>query len=236
MEDVTERWETDQLREQYASFLSHDLKAPLTVIIGQASLVRSQLIQAGLDPQARGLESVLRSAWRMNAMIADLAESTTLESGKWSMQKSPTDLGRLVSAVCETIVAQGERSRLRLEQAEGLPLVEVDQDRLGRAVANLVTNALKYSPKESPVTISLERYESGVRFSVADQGKGIPPDQHELIFERFYRAVSRQKAEGLGLGLYITRLIVEAHGGQAWVRSEVGRGSTFGFTLPVPEE
>lgn len=236
LEDVTERWEADQLREQYASFISHDLMSPLSVVIGQAGIVRKQLVKDGLEPQVRGMDSILKSAWRMNSMIKDLAESTGLESGKWTMQKTPTDLGQLVAGVCEMVVSPEDRPRLRLEQADGLPTVEVDQERLGRAVANLVTNALKYSPRESPVTMSLESSEGRVQFSVIDLGKGIPPEEHALIFERFYRAVSRKKAEGLGLGLYITRLIVDAHGGKVWVKSELGKGSTFGFTLSVSDE
>lgn len=233
LEDMTEQRKNEQLREQYVSFISHDLRAPLSVVIGQASILRSRLSSQRAKPEAARTESILNSAWRMNSMIQDLQESSRLESGKWTMHREPADLGQLLSSVCDQVVSPEQKVRLRMEQPSGPTSIEVDHERFGRALANLVTNALKYSPSDSPVTITLDRVGQEVLIAVADQGAGIPLDEQPLVFDRFYRAVHRKKAEGIGLGLYITRLIVEAHGGRIWVESKEGEGSTFAIALPI---
>ncbi len=109
-------------------------------------------------------------------------------------------------------------------------------DRLERILTNLLSNALKYSDPGTPVWMQAQPLDGEVRIAVKDQGRGIAPEHVPHLFEKFYRADSSRKAEGIGLGLYITRLMVEAHGGRIWVESEVGKGSTFSFTLPIAPE
>jgi signal transduction histidine kinase len=129
--------------------------------------------------------------------------------------------------VCDT-------SRIHLEAPEELPLVTADPDRLERVVVNVITNALKYSGPDSPVTVRLAPGEGEVIAAVADHGIGIPADELPSVFDRFYRARAvRERRDGQGLGLYISRQLVEAHGGRMWAASDVGRGSTFSFSLPV---
>jgi PAS domain S-box-containing protein len=233
IEDITRQREADQLREQYVSFISHDLVTPLSVVIGQASTVRDRLAGKGLEPQVERLESILKSAWRMNSMLRDLLETSRLESGQWKMRTTPVDLGQLVAMICEQVLSEEARARLRFDQLEGVPSVEVDRERIERVVTNLITNALKYSDDGAPVVVRVAPGEGSALVSVTDRGAGIPLEEQPLVFQRFYRAVAQKKAEGIGLGLYITRLIVEAHGGRIWVESKQGEGSTFTFSLPA---
>jgi two-component system, NtrC family, sensor histidine kinase KinB len=119
------------------------------------------------------------------------------------------------------------------KNAEALPPVLTDASVLERVLVNLITNALKYSPEDKPVVVGVEARQDAAVVSVRDQGVGIPAAEMPLLFERYYRARSAEQREGLGLGLYIARLIVEAQGGNLWVESEKGKGSTFSFTLPL---
>lgn len=123
--------------------------------------------------------------------------------------------------------------RIRLEIPADLSPVYADYDRLERIVINLLSNALKYSPAESPVIVRARQADGQVEVAIQDFGVGISQEDREHLFERFYRAGSERKTEGVGLGLYISRTLVEAHGGRIWVESEPGKGSTFFFSLPI---
>lgn len=234
--EITGRKEAERLRDEFISLISHDLRTPLTVIMGQAEWLQRSLSERGETKEAGNADAILRNAKRMNSMIQDLVESARLESGRMEMRKRPTDMLRLVSDLLGQIGTIEDRTRLHLESSEMLPLVPVDPDRIERAVVNLITNALKYSIPGTPVTVRLERHMDLVQLSVSDRGAGIPPEALPHIFERFFRVQPADKQEGLGLGLYITRLIVEAHGGRIWVESELGKGSTFYFTLPFADD
>ncbi|TAK30614.1 MAG: PAS domain-containing sensor histidine kinase [Chloroflexota bacterium] len=231
--DVTERRKAEQFREEYVSLISHDLRQPLTAITGLAELLQRTLTHRGLEREAKSADVLLKSARRMNGMIQDLVESVRLESGRLELQKKPTDLAQLVSEIVERVGSQAERARIQVEVVGTVPPALVDPERIERAVSNLVTNALKYSSPDSPVLVRLERRGGEAEVTVTDRGVGIPPDDLPYLFERFYRARTGQKSEGLGLGLYITRMLVEAHCGRIWVESEPGRGSSFHFTVPL---
>ena len=124
-----------------------------------------------------------------------------------------------------------------MEVPEEVPLVLVDVDQLERILRNLLSNAVKYSEKGTPITVTISNREGQVQTAVSDRGPGIPPEDAGKLFGRYYRTTSaRTQKSGLGLGLYITKMLVEAHGGRIWVESELGKGSTFHFTLPVHGE
>ena len=230
--DVTELRQLEQTREEYVRTISHDLRAPLTIILGQARVIQRFADQAGLV--SKGAESIATSAHQMNTMIQDLVDSARLEAEQLKLNRVPLDLRQFVLDLKERLAGLLEARRIRVEAPEGLPPVSADPDRLERILTNLLSNALKYSAPGTEVTVTLARQDGEVVTSVTDRGRGISPEDLPHMFERYYRGrEARERREGLGLGLYITKGLVEAHGGRIWVESEVGKGSTFSFTLPI---
>jgi NtrC-family two-component system sensor histidine kinase KinB len=180
------------------------------------------------------VEHVVAGARRMASMIDDLVDSARLDSGQLLLHAAPCDVLPLVHDVVTRAFPTQDQSRLRVEHASGaLPLVCLDPARFERIFVNLVGNALKYSPPEELVTIALEARDLEIAVAVRDRGCGVPAEELPYLFERYYRARTGKRFEGLGLGLFIARQLVEAHGGRIWVESELGRGSTFTFTLPL---
>ncbi len=234
LSDVTAQHEMQEQREDLLRTISHDLRSPLTAILGQAQLLHRWMSRGGEDDRTlRGAESIITNAKRMNAMIQDLVDSARLESGQLQLDSQPVHLGSFVSDLLDRATGVVEVERVRLEIPAELPPVEADPNRLERILLNLLGNGLKYSPADAKVAIEAEAKLEQVRISVVDSGPGIDPEDQPHLFERFYRARGSRKTEGLGLGLYIARMLVEAHGGQIWVESEPGKGSCFNFTLPL---
>ena len=230
------REEVARLREEYTHIVSHELRQPLTIIQGQAQLLRMALSHGALTGhEQRSVEAILASSQRMNAMIQDLVDSARIESGQVRLEPQPLDLARFVGKAKDRLAAPADLGRLRVVIPADLPPVRADPDRLERILTNLLTNALKYSPPTSEVTISARQEAKEAVIAVSDRGAGIEAAELPRIFERFYRASGAHKTEGLGLGLYITKGLVEAHGGRIWVESKPGQGSTFSFTLPLAE-
>ncbi|MGI5862851.1 MAG: PAS domain S-box protein [Myxococcales bacterium] len=236
--DVTERRQVDRFREEYVSLVSHDLRSPLSVIVGQAGSLQKTLAKKGLEREAAATVAMLRNARRMTRMLDELADSVRLESGRMQMRKQPTDLLAFARDFTTRVFGTTEeRERIELRFESALPPISLDADRIERVLANFISNALKYSAPDRPVRVRIERRGDEAVVSVSDEGPGIAPGELARIFERFYRSpTSQQRAEGLGLGLYISRLIVEAHGGRVWAESELGKGSTFCFSLPIGAE
>ena len=233
IEDITARKQAQQFREEYLSLIAHDLRNPLTVMMGMADWLRRRLAEQALARETATAEEIVTSGRRMESMIRDLVASARLEAGEMRMIKEPTDLLRLIDDLCKRIGTAEDLARIQVEAPDWVPPVLADPEQIERAIVNLVTNALKYSALETPVVVHVVQRGAEVVTSVTDKGVGIAPEDIPHLFERSYRAKTGKRTEGLGLGLYITRLIVEAHGGRVWVESEVGKGSTFYFTLPV---
>ncbi|MDA8216612.1 MAG: PAS domain-containing sensor histidine kinase [Dehalococcoidales bacterium] len=230
--DNSAQHELQTQREQYISLIAHDLRNPVTAILGVAQLLVRSLSKQGLEADARNAEIVLRGARYLNSLIQELVESARLESGKGSLHKERIDLASLVADVVEGM-APAERGRLRVEFSGCLPPTRADPHLVERALTNLIGNALKYSPEGSVVLVRVRQVSGEATVSVTDEGVGIPPAELDHVFERHYRAEAGKDTDGMGLGLYIARLVVEAHGGRISVESEVGKGSTFTFTLPL---
>jgi len=230
--NITERKRTEQLREEYVHIISHDLRSPLTVALGRAQMI--QRAPGKPDSVRKSADAIVTSLQRLNAMIQDLVDSTRLEIGQMKPKLRPVDLRSFILDLKERLAGTLEAERIHVSVPEGLPPVSADPVQLERILMNLLTNALKYSAPGTPVTVSVAQRDGQVVTSVIDQGRGIPPEDLPHLFERFFRSrLARQQREGLGLGLYITKMLVEAHGGRIWVQSELGKGSTFSFTLPT---
>ena len=231
-EEIRQR---EEQREEYTHIVSHDLRGPLAAIHGQAELLLRALDRAGAQGRERQRAlGILASARRMNAMIQDLVDSARLEAGRLELHLERVNLVAFIVDLKERLAGSIETGRIRLVAPESLPAVRADPDRLERVLFNLLQNALAYSPPQSQVTLALSAGEGQVVVAVADRGPGIAAEDLPHLFERYYRTrLGRERQQGLGLGLYIAKMLVEAHGGRIWVESEPGQGSTFYFALPA---
>jgi len=232
--DVTALRVLEQTKEDYLALISHDLRAPLTAVQAEAQLLQRQLARDGNVDSAyvKRTISIVANARRMNAMIQELLESSRLESGTMALRKRPIAIVSLLQGILDRV--SSDRVQLEHPAAAELEPVDADSEHIERVLTNLITNALKYSPRSKPVVVRVEQRDDETIISVVDQGDGIPPDELSHLFQRFTRGRAGPKGDssGLGLGLYIARLIVEAHGGRMWADSAVGHGSTFAFALP----
>jgi PAS domain S-box-containing protein len=222
---------SERAKEEFVSMVSHDLRSPLTVILADAGEYAAACT-APACVEARA--SVRQSARRMATMLNELVDSARLESGTLEVNREPVALGALLRDLTTRSFTATERSRFRL--GEPLPEVELLGDRswLERALVNVIGNALKFAPDPGPVRITLAIEGDAAVVAVADQGPGIPTGELPMVFQRFYRASNtRRRIDGTGLGLFIARQVVEAHGGEASVQSEVGVGTTIRFRLPL---
>lgn len=230
LRDVTDVWRLEQQREEYLALISHDLRGPITAINMLANSLREAMHDEGIDERITDrIDRIESNAARMEAMIRELLDATTLEQHAGSNQRVPYALGAIVDDV---ITGMDEHARTRVVDESGEDLIVfADAQALARAIANLVGNALKYS--KARVHIRTEIIGAHVSLLVIDEGPGIAAVDVPLLFQRYYRAASARPVGGLGLGLYIVRLVAEAHGGTVSVTSELGSGSTFRLTLPL---
>jgi signal transduction histidine kinase len=227
----------EEVKEEVLLTAAHDLRNPLTSIKGTAQLIRRRLERAApnLDEARRGLTQIDEQATRMMVLLAELLDASRLRLGRFDVTRAPTDfralLERLV-ARCEPSV--GARVHVRATAACARP-GQWDAARLESVLENLISNAVKFSPPDSPIEIAVDGTAEGLTVAVRDRGRGLDGPELTQLFERFYRApeVAEAAIEGSGLGLYIARGIVEAHGGRIWVASE-GRdqGTAIQFVLP----
>ncbi len=218
-------------RDEVLAFVSHDLRNPLQMI-----LMASEVLDLPIpdDRKAVQVQAIRRAALRMSRLIEDLLTVSEVEAGRLSLEREPLLLDAVFEAVCsqfESLAVQ-KRQRLHWKAAPDVPPIEGDPHRLVQALSNLVGNALKFTPEDGLVVVRAVRDGGEVVVSVEDTGIGIPEAEIPHVFTRFWHA-GRAHRGGAGLGLAISRGIVEAHGGRSWVESRVGVGTRFYFTLPV---
>jgi signal transduction histidine kinase len=229
--------EIDEMKQSFMETITHDLRNPLVAVRGYIDLVlEDEKISSAVRTK---LETALRGADRLNALIEDILGISKLEAGKLLFDLEPGDIGAIVCDVAQTmgVVAEKYGIKLTADVAPGLPPVRMDADQIHRVLTNLVGNALKFTPDGGAVAVTADRDKDGVKLSVRDTGAGIPADKIGRLFSKFYQVEETREAarsRGTGLGLTICTGIVEGHGGKIWVESELGRGSTFLFTLPAP--
>ncbi len=235
--DITALHNLQEQQKALMQMVSHDLRAPLAVIKGHGQVVSGLLGERHIDGLLQqSMQAIDRGVDRMNLMIQDLVDVTRWEGGQLELKREAVALPRYIADLLQRLSTAMEVSRIHVEMPTDLPPVSADYARLDRMLVNLLSNALKYSDPGTPVHVRAWREQDSVVLAVSDQGRGIDPEDLPHLFERFYRAKGGSKAEGIGLGLYITRVLVEAHGGQIWVDSEVGKGSSFYITLPIARE
>ena len=224
--------EADQLKSSLLSSVSHELKTPLAALTATVS----NLLESDVDWDEKSVRDELRAivgdVARLNNSITALLELSRLEAHAWEPRRELYELSDIVAAGIDTLPVH-LRERVRLDMPEESPVVDVDFVQLTRAIQNLLENALLYA-YESPVTIGARGWNQGVRLWVEDQGPGVPPDEHEAVFEKFYRGqrTGGHAPSGTGLGLAIAREIVRSHGGTIRVEDVVPHGARFVITLP----
>lgn len=232
--DITLEREQEEQRSTFISVISHELQTPIAIIKGYAST----LARAGnrLQPQAlhTRLVAIEEEADRLNKLVVNLLYASRIQANGLQMEVASLDLEPLIETVVRRLQARYSEVRVRLEISPDLPTVMGDRERIEEVLQNLLDNAIKYSPKQVAVTITARATSKEVIVSVSDAGMGISLRDQEQIFKRFRRIGDplAQATPGAGLGLYICRVIVEAHGGRIWVESTLREGSTFSFSLP----
>ena len=237
---LTERTRLDDAltnRDDFLSMVCHDLRDLLNGIVISAELLSEQIAPNDKKESLEAGSQIERYVARMNRLIGDLLDVTSIEAGKLSIHAIQTDTRELIMESIETFQASAQRKGISL-QAEGADdsyVTTLDHDRILQVLANLISNSIKFTPPGGRITISRELRENLLRFSVVDTGSGIPDDMHEAVFERFWQ-IGKNDRRGLGLGLYISKCIVESHGGKIGVESKLGEGSKFFFTLPITEQ
>lgn len=230
--DITDLRRLELQREDYATLISHDLRNPLNSILLLAATIRSGIAQnVPVERTAELAERIERNVIRMSAMVEEILEASQFEAGAIVLRREFCDVKKLVTGIVARL--EDARARRIVIEADDAPCtVMADVPRLDRAITNLLVNAFKYSPDDAIVTVALERKGPDVLIHVVDRGIGLEREELARLFDRYYRAPGGKPIEGVGLGLYITRLLVEAHGGRVAVESAPGKGSSFTLVLP----
>jgi signal transduction histidine kinase len=227
------RAEAGRLKEDFLSSAAHDLKTPIAGILAQAQVLQRQLDQHPGDPRApTGLARIVREARRLRALVLELLDASLLDQGRLLSTRESVDLVEVASAVCARY-ARGPVP-CRVEAAEAV-VGWLDPARVRQLIEHLIDNAIRFSPPGAEVVVRLWREADAARLDVVDRGIGIPPEDVPRLFERFHRGanVDDRRFAGLGLGLYLSRGIAEAHGGRIWATSTPDGGSTFSVRLPL---
>jgi len=220
-------------RIEFTRALVHELKTPLTPVLSSSELLVSELHE---EPWASVARNIYRGAANLSNRIDELLDLARVEIGMLELNPRPVDVRQLLRGIADdmAVVTSNNGQSLRLALARSLPLVWADEERLRQVVLNLLINASKFTPEGGKITLKAGAKDGALVVEVRDTGRGIPEDEQKRLFQPYHRQVSdREHLSGLGLGLALCKYLVELHGGKIWVKSQVGKGSTFGFSIPV---
>ncbi len=233
--DVTTLRELEQAKSDFVSTVSHELRTPLTSIKAYTATLRRRDVNFDEETRQQFLRVIEEETDRLTRLISDLLDMSRIESGRLELKKREFDMVKLAEIVVGKLESQSARHTLTLAPECESANVYADPDKIEQVLVNLLDNAIKYSPDGGEVRVGVRKQRHLVQCSVTDPGVGIPAEHLPHIFEKFHRVDNRSTREvyGTGLGLYVSKSIVEAHGGNIWVESEPGKGSTFHFTLPL---
>jgi len=232
--DITRFRQAEELKSTFVSVVSHELKTPVALIKGYAETLRREDADWDRQTVRESLGVIAEEADHLASLIDNLLEASRIQAGGLKLEPTDVQLPRLAEKVVAGFRTQTAHHKFELDFGPDFPAVWGDPERLGEVLTNLVSNAVKYSPEGGMIWVGGRSDQTGVTAYVADEGIGIAPEDQDRIFDRFYRVDSglRRRTEGTGLGLYLVKAIIEAHGGRVWVESMPGRGSIFMFTLP----
>jgi signal transduction histidine kinase len=230
----------DKAKMEFFTLISHELRNPLAVIKGFTELLYDGTLGPINDKQKDKIQKIKENVDKLTDMVNKMSEISTMETRPYPLEKTPTSIGEMVGEITDTMgfLFRNKRIALKVSVPPELPVVEIDRGRMEQVFINLLNNALKYTPEGGKVEVSAKDRGSDILVSVHDTGIGIPKKDLDKIFSGFYHAGYKLSYEykGPGLGLAISRKIVESHGGRIWAESEEGKGSTFYFTIPKPTE
>ncbi len=232
--DITHFREAEQLKSTFVSVISHELKTPVALIKGYADALNREDADWDHATIANGLTVIEEEADRLTDLIENLLAASKLQAEGMRLTLDDANLPAIARRSIERFQTQTTTHTLRAEFPDDFPIIRGDATRLRQVLDNLLSNAIKYSPKGGEIVIRGTYDDDCVRVAVSDQGLGLPPDQLDRVFERFYRVNNSltQKAQGTGLGLYLAHAVITAHGGKIWARNNPDGGATFSFTLP----
>ena len=232
LNDITREFELEQMKDEFIGIASHELRTPLTGVQGFAELL-SETLEAN-TPEQEWADRINSEAKRLSYLVSDLLDASRLDSNSVVLHPERFSLNDCVNDSVQRVLAGRTPLREVMISEDAAIEIEADQGKLSQVLTNLVDNALKYSPHDLPVEVTYMAHGDRLRIEVSDHGQGIPRDQLDTIFDRFQRLDSNDPSvRGTGLGLYITRQLVELMGGSLTVTSTLGRGSTFSLDLPL---
>ncbi len=232
--DITERKKLEQLKDEFIGLVSHELRSPLTVIIGVLNTLLSEGEGLTPDEQHQLLQDAALEADSLSHLLSNLLELSRAQASRILLHAEPINVENTVYSVVEQIRRQSPSHQFIIDFPRGVPIVHADPVRLERILYNLLENATKYSPQGSEIKVFARAEAEELVIGVSDHGIGIPASQQAELFKPFHQLEnpSPTRVGGAGLGLLVCRRLVEAHGGRIWLESEPGKGSTFSFTLP----
>jgi len=235
--DITRFREADELKNTFISVISHELKTPVALIKGYAGTLGRE--DAHWDPQTvrESATIIEEEADRLTHLIDNLLDASRLQASGLKLAQSSVAVDALAARQIELFRTQTTAHTLTADFPSPFPIVHADAARIEQLLSNLIGNAIKYSPNGGAIRVSGRAKPDAIEVTVSDEGIGVPVDEQSRIFERFYRAddALSRRTQGSGLGLYIAKAIVEAHGGRIWVNSAPGRGTAITFSLPRDE-
>jgi signal transduction histidine kinase len=235
--DITERVRQDRQKDEFVGIVSHELKTPVTSIKAYAQVLRKRLAKEGNTGAVAHLTKMEAQINKLIALIGDLLDVTKINSGQLQFHEASFAFDEVVAEVIEEVQRTTERHTIISEGATHQSIYG-DRDRVGQVLINLLTNAIKYSPKAATILVTSAANDDAITLSVQDFGIGISTEHLPHVFERFNRAAEEdhETVPGLGLGLYVSSEIIRRHGGSMWVESEKDQGSTFSFSLPIQRD
>jgi PAS domain S-box-containing protein len=235
LRDITKFREAEEVKSTFISIISHELRTPVALIKGYAGTLRRE--DAQWDPAVvrDSLAVIEDEADRLAQLIDDLLDASRLQAGGLALQRTEVALDQLSRRLVERFRTQTSRHRFEVDFPPDFPAVMGDEDRLTQVLSNLLSNAVKYSPEGGAIAVRGHVRPTEAVVSVSDQGPGIPIQDAPRVFDRFYRSSeTARKTKGAGLGLYLAKAVVEAHGGRIWVEPQPGPGACISFSLPRP--
>jgi signal transduction histidine kinase len=234
LRDITAQKEIEQLQRDFVSIVSHELRAPLTAIKGFAKTLVTKDEELDAPTRREFLSTVNEQAERLARLVDDLLQVSRIDANRVRVELAEIDIDASLRALMGQFHSKWGSRRVIIDTDRGLPLVRADRAKLEEILINLIDNAIKYSPAWTPVRVTARVTGDEIEVAVADRGYGIAPDDAAQLFQKFHRITTPATRDigGTGLGLYIVKGLVEAHGGRVWVESVPGAGSTFAFTIP----